>query len=79
MPSSRGSSRPRDRTHISYAVEVQADSFFTSSTSWEALHCWAASSRFISESSCLGGNLTMTCVQCGTKIVTIFTEMETLL
>ena len=42
MPSSRGSSRPKGRTHVSYALEVQADRFFTSNTSWEALHCWAA-------------------------------------
>ena len=79
MPSSRGSPRPRDRTHVSYSIEVQAGRFITTSTSWKALDFGLHSSKPISESSRLRGNLTMTCVQCGTKIVTIFTETETLL
>ena len=33
MPSSRGSSQPRDRTHVSVLV---AGGFFTTSTTWEA-------------------------------------------
>ena len=36
MPSSRGSSWPRDRTHVSY-VSALVSRFFTTSTTWEAL------------------------------------------
>ena len=35
MPSSRGSSPPKDGTHISY-VSCMADGFSTASTAWEA-------------------------------------------
>ena len=35
MPSSRGSSRPRDGTHVSF-VSCIGRGFFTASTSWEA-------------------------------------------
>ena len=36
MPSSRGSSRPRDASYISY-VSCIAGRFFTTSATWEAL------------------------------------------
>ena len=36
MPSSRGSSQPRDRTHVSY-ISSLAGGFFTTSANWEAL------------------------------------------
>ena len=36
MPSSRGSSQPRDRTHVSY-VSCTAGGFFTTGATWEAL------------------------------------------
>ena len=35
MPSSRGSSRPKDPTHVSY-VSYFAGGFFTTSATWEA-------------------------------------------
>ena len=35
MPSSRGSSRPRDRTYVSY-VSCIAGGLFTTSATWEA-------------------------------------------
>ena len=38
MPSSRGSSWPRDRTCISLPTPVLAGSFFTSSATWEVCH-----------------------------------------
>ena len=39
MPSSRESSRPRDRTHVS-CVSALAGGFFTTSYTWEAYPCW---------------------------------------
>ena len=35
MPSSRGSSQPRDRTCISYVSFIWAGEFFTTSATWE--------------------------------------------
>ena len=37
VPSSRGSSLPRDQTHISYMSPAFAGKFFTTSATWEAL------------------------------------------
>ena len=38
VPSSRGSSRQKDRTHISYVyLQQQVKWFLTTSTTWEAL------------------------------------------
>ena len=39
MPSFRGSSQPRDPTHISY-VPALASKFCTASATWEA-HAWS--------------------------------------
>ena len=36
MPSSRGSSQPRDQTRISYMTPALAGRFFITSTTWEA-------------------------------------------
>ena len=36
VPLSRGSSRPRDQTHISYVSPALAGRFFTTSAPWEA-------------------------------------------
>ena len=36
MPSSRGSSRPRDRTCVSYVSRIGRQVFFTTSATWEA-------------------------------------------
>ena len=38
MPSSRGSSQPRDQTHVSLMSPALAGGFFTTSATWEA-HC----------------------------------------
>ena len=38
MPSSRGSSQPRDQIHISYISCICRRIFFTTSATWEALH-----------------------------------------
>ena len=38
VPSSRGSSEPRDRTHVSPHLPALADGFFTTSANWEAQH-----------------------------------------
>ena len=37
MPSSRGSSQPRDRNPVSLGYPALAGEFFTTSASWEAL------------------------------------------
>ena len=39
MPSSRGSSQPRDRTHVS-CVSALAGGFFATSATWEAPKVW---------------------------------------
>ena len=39
MPSSRGSSQPRDQTRVSFISWI-ADRFFTTSTTWEAPNHW---------------------------------------
>ena len=36
IPSSRGSSQPRDQTHVSHNVSALAGRFFTTSSTWEA-------------------------------------------
>ena len=49
MPSSRGSSWPRERTHISYLLwsPVLADRFFTFSATWEACKIKIKLNKFI--------------------------------
>ena len=36
-PSSRGTSRPRNRTHVSYVSRISSGGFFKTSATWEAL------------------------------------------
>ena len=57
MPSSKGSSQPRDQTHISYLL-LPWQVFFTTSTTWESQkrgrkivlkHCWSTTPRYFQQ------------------------------
>ena len=54
MPSSRGSSPPRDRTHL-LCLQHLTGGFFTTSATWEALSCSLVEyySEFFCSKSCL--------------------------
>ena len=52
MPSSRGSSRPRGRTHVSFVSCFGRQEFFATSATWEALICLCPLSKYKQEWFC---------------------------
>ena len=69
MPSARGSSRPRDRTFISY-VSCTGQRFFTTSTTWKP-KVFTPSLEAELETLCLGASKPFGCLWCWTHGVWI--------